>query len=587
MSDALSILRYIRPVTHLDTASWAEAHVVVNSRGSNPGPWRRGTVAAMCRPGGPLEALDDATVETVALAKGAQTGGTYTGYCWLAKSMHTDAGSALVVMSTVEVGRKKAATTWLPMWEDSPLLKPLIPSRRRTEWTKLKQMLCGSPVLWIGANSPAGLASVDIRRLILDEVDKYPAAFGRGKSGRTTSNSASEAGAIELAIQRTKTFQRSSTAKIFMLSTPTDEQGPIWVQYMAGDQRKLWVPCWKCGVMQVMEWAAFKLDMELAKTAPGDAANGMRYECPHCKAAWDDEQRYTAIDKGEWRASSVPQDPRCRSFHMPSWASKFVTHSFLATKWIKAQSNKSTLHDFINGESAEPWRHYDEHIRDDVFAELEGAYHEAQRFTTVEPYLSQYQDRDSWVIGGVDVQKGYLVAVFRQFVDGGDSGLIWSGTVADFAALEAEAERHGAVYVMIDSRYRTHEVNEWAVSHRGYIPCQGVVRRGRSMFSTTSIDVDEGRRGSGRGRVIELITHDPDLVKDVLSDQMQKHAGHKLWMVPKGYAENVTYCSQMTAEKCISGHWVQVPAGKPNHLFDAEALALLGAIRFGAFRVGE
>jgi hypothetical protein len=520
--------------------------------------------------------LDDPTIEMVVLCKGAQTGGTYTAYCWLAKEMHTDPGSALIVMSTVDVARKKAQSAWLPMWEDSPKLKPHIPKRRRTEWTKLRQILFGSPIGWIGANSPAGLASVDIRRLVLDEVDKYPQSFGRGKNKRSQSQASSEAGAMELAIQRTKTYQRNSTAKIFILSTPTDEQGPVWVEYSSGDQRKLHVPCWKCGTMQVMEWPGFKIDMELAKTDPHAAAIGCRFACKTCEALWDDDQRFTAIDAGEWRPTVVSRDPLRRSYHLPSWCSKFVTNTALARKWIVAQGNRSRLQDFMNGEAAECWKHYDESISHAAFAKVEGEYMEGDKWADLPHYARLYEGRDKFVVGGVDVQKGYLVAVFREFVQGGDSGLVWGGTVSGFDALDQLAEKYGAVYVFIDSRYRTYEVNQWAFDHRGYIPCQGVQTRARSLFVANQVDIDEGKRSRG-DRMVTMLAHDPDMLKDILSNQIQRRYGFKRWMVPRGYGRNVTYCDQMTAEKSVNGKWAPNPPGKPNHFWDAECLCLLGA----------
>lgn len=561
------------------TVDWCAEHVYLSPRipTARPGQWRAENVAALCRPGGPLEALDDPNVETVVITKGSQTALTTTAYCWLAKCCATDPGSALIVMNSTQDARDKSAETWRPLWEDSPRMRPFLPDCRRKDWTKLYQLINRAPVYWTGANSAGRLGAKPIRRLILDEVDKYPAGFG-GEKGR-------EASAAALAEQRTKTFRQSGLAKILKFSTPTLDTGEINRSYEQGDRRELYVECHACGAEQVMVWANFKMDMNLAKRDPGAAVAGCHYECQHCRQPWTDAQRWTAIDSGEWRPTVTSQDPRCRSFHLPSWCSKLVSAQYLAAQWIKAQESKSALQDFINSECGEPFRHYENAVADSLFVELEGAHNEGQHFASVKPYKELYAevaDTDRIVIGGVDVQKGYLVACFRQFVMCGDSGLVWFGTVDGLATLDKVADQFGAAWVFIDQRYRTREVQEFAFDHAGYIPCQGVTSRARALYTVQTLDLDEGKRGQGSGRVIETLSHDADQIKDILADLLQRRA--RKWLVPRGYAQKADYCAQMTAERSINGKWAN-PLNRPNHAWDAEALCLLGAIRIGFFPV--
>lgn len=561
------------------TAEWCAEHVYLSPRipTARPGQWRPENVAALCRPGGPLDALDDPNVETVVITKGSQTALTTTAYCWLAHCCATDPGSALIVMNSTQDARDKSAETWRPLWEDSPRLKPYLPTDRRKEWTKLYQLLNRSPVYWIGANSAGRLGAKPIRRLILDEVDKYPSKFG-GDAGR-------EAGAAALAKQRTKTFRQSGLAKILEFSTPTIDTGEITRSYEAGDQRKLYVRCHACRQEQVMSWAQFKIDMDLSKRDPGAAVAGCHYVCPHCQAPWTDAQRWTAIDGGEWRATVQAQDPRCQSFRLPSWCSKLVTASYLAAQWIKAQESKSALQDFINSECGEPFNHYENCIKDDVFGQLEGAYSETERWVDVPPYAETHKGMDSWVIAGVDVQKGYLVATFRLFVAGGDSGRMWAGTCSDFAALHAKVEEHKADFIFIDQKYRTREVQEWCYDHKGYVPCYGVKTSSRSVFTINNFDLDEGKRGQSRGRVIEVISHDGDQIKDIMATMIDRRPGARRWMLPRGGGAKGTYTAQMSAERCVNGRWVN-PGNRPNHAWDAEALTIVGALRLGILQVG-
>jgi phage terminase large subunit GpA-like protein len=577
MMHRYNALRGIGEPLDTKTADWCAENVYLSPRipTARPGQWRATNVMALTRPGGPIEALDDPLVETIICMKGAQSAMTTTAYCWLARCIALDPGSALIVMNSTQDARDKSMETWRPMWEDSPRLRWCLPENRRREWTKLFQVLNRAPVYWIGANSAGRLASKPIRRLILDEVDKYPEKFGEKKQRR-------EAGAAALARQRTKTFRQSGLAKILEFSTPTTDSGEIFLQYEQGDQRKLYVRCHACNAEQIMAWAGFRVDTKLAAIDPGAAVAGAHYECPHCRAAWTDAQRWAAIAGGEWRATRQAQDPKCRSFHIPSWLSQTITHAYLAAQWLKAQSGVGALQDFINSECGEPFRHYDAMIKHDVFVDLEGAYLEGELFADMPSYAPQYEGKDRFVFGGVDVQKGYLVAVFRAFVQGGDSGLVWAGTIAGWDKLDELAAQYNAQFILIDQRYRTREVQEWCEQHNGYIPCAGVTTRARSLFQVGALDLDEGRSNRTGQRVIEMLTHDPDQLKDMLAGAIQRAEGAPRWWVPKGYAINGAYCAQMTAERCINGRWVN-PLNKPNHYWDAECLALLAAIRFGVW----
>jgi phage terminase large subunit GpA-like protein len=573
-------LPYCRPSPILSTVTWATELVYLAPPfpTSEPGPWRVEHVAAFARPGGPIEALDDPACETVVMVKGSQTGWTTTSLCYLAKEMTVDPSSAMVVMNSSSDAREKSTESWLPLWEGSPGLQKFLPINRRRDWTKLHQRIGGGTVFWIGANSPGKLGGKPIRRLILDEVEKYP------------QQSKGEAGAAALARQRTKAFRKKGLAKIIEGSTPTDDQGEIWLQWLNGDQRKLSVPCWSCGAEQIMTWSQFRVDMKLAQTNPSGACLGAHYECAACRVPWTDAQRWGAVDRGTWRATSQAKDPKMRSFHCPSWLSKFVTHSYLAAQWIKAQESKSALQDFINAECGEPYVHYENLLRSSVFAELEGHYDGGQCFADVEPYRSEYAETERCVFGGADVQKGYLVAVFRQFIQGGDSALIWAGDVSSFAALDELAAKFDARFILVDQRYRTSEVQEWCATHTGYVPCLGVGRRGRSLFAVNHFDLNEGRARSERtgvARIIEILEHDPDMLKDMLARLIQKGEGARRWLVPRGQSADRAYCDQMTAERNVNGRWIN-PTHRPNHYWDAECLALLAAKRYGVFQeIGE
>jgi phage terminase large subunit GpA-like protein len=563
---------------------WAERNVVFSPRvpTAKPGPWRSDTVPAMCAKGGPLDVLEDGGIEKIAVMKGSQTAMTTTAYVWLVRVLSQEPASALIVMNSGRDAVDKARESWMPMIEDSPALAPMMPVNKREQWTKTYQVFNRAAIYWTGANSAGALGSKPIRYLVLDEVDKYPQQFGRSKG--TKAKSSSEAGAVQLATQRTKTYSKSGRAKILMFSTPTDDMGEIAMAYEAGDKRHLYVKCHSCGGEQVMVWKHFKIDMKLAVVNPQKAMTEAHYQCQHCRALWSDKDRYNAIAAGEWRPTCKPRNPKSASFWLPSWLSPFVTTEYLAAKWIAAQGNKTGIHDFINSECGEPYVHFENSIRSSTFSKLEGDYAEGTRWTDCETYKGQLaDDSDPVVFAGVDVQKGYLMVTFRTFIRKGDSGLLWNGTVSDFTELDRMADQYQAQYVLIDQRYRTREVQEFCFSRAGYIPCEGVKTRARSIYAVNSLDLDEGKSSRTGLRVIETLSHDGDQLKDILAGMIQgTDPGERRWMVPKGYADREDYCAQMSAERCINGKWVN-PLDRANHAWDSEVLCLLAAIRFGYF----
>ena len=89
-----------------------------------------------------------------------------------------------------------------------------------------------------GANSPSDLSSRPVRYIFFDEIDKFPKWAG------------AEAGPMELAAERTKTFYNF---KIVRVSTPTLKTGNIWQGWLNADvQYKYFVPCPHCGEPQVL-----------------------------------------------------------------------------------------------------------------------------------------------------------------------------------------------------------------------------------------------------------------------------------------------------------------------------------------------
>ena len=184
----------------------------------------------------------------------------------------------------------------------SPSLTSLMPtgSAKRTGMTLLQQEFGTSLVNFVGSNSPANLASRPARVAIMDEVDKFP------KEVRN------EADAVNLAEQRTKSFTNPLRVKA---STPTEEDGLIWQEFLKGDQRRYQVPCPLCRKPVVFAWSEQfcvmpRLGCEAwvswdstAKRSDGSwdldrVARSAHAVCPHCGGDIPDSAKTRMIREG-------------------------------------------------------------------------------------------------------------------------------------------------------------------------------------------------------------------------------------------------------------------------------------------------
>ncbi len=185
-------------------------------------------------------------VETTVVMKGAQIGMSEAGMNFCGYAIHHAPGPALYVMPTVDTVKKLSKTRLEPMIRNSPVLSERIapPRSRDSGNPMLSKEFDGGVLLLTGANSAAGLRSMPIRYLILDEVDAYP------------TNVDNEGDPVQLAIKRTANF---IGRKIFLLSIPANHAtGRINAEYNKGDKR-LYHVGWKgCGVLQPIVWASIK-----------------------------------------------------------------------------------------------------------------------------------------------------------------------------------------------------------------------------------------------------------------------------------------------------------------------------------------
>lgn len=350
-----------------------------------------------------LECFRDGSVNDVTIMTGSQVSKTLTLMAGMMWTVDNDPGSILWVFPNEHLARSFSESRWLPIVRAGlPMYVPDDSDRLKL----LEQYLGASVVTFVGSNSPANLASRPKRIVIQDEVDKFPQAGER------------EASAVDLADQRTKSFAMPLRVKT---STPTTESGPIWQEFLKGDQRQFWVPCHHCGEFITLEWEQVEWDAG-AKVDGGwdlDRVRGSAvYKCQRCGGDIGDGEKSKAVRGGEWLASVRAAAPGHRSYHLPSWYAPWPSSTWgaLAVKFLQCKQTWD-LKGWDNGVRGLPSRQDGERMEWEVLA--------ARR----EAFDARIPERVLVLTCGVDVQDDRLEAEIVGWGAGEES---WSVEYAVF-----------------------------------------------------------------------------------------------------------------------------------------------------------
>ena len=206
---ALSFAEGVRPDPRQTLSEWAaENRRLPKEAASEPGRWRNERTPYL------VEIMDslspDSPVERVVFMKGAQVGGTEAGNNFLGFVVDRGMGPTLVVVKTDSMARRYSKQRLAPLMRDTPSLRFKVKDSRKRDSgnTLLQKEFPGGVLMIANAEAAAGLRSMPIRNLFMDEIDSYPQdAEGEGDP-------------CELAVKRTATFHRR---KILEVSTPTVE----------------------------------------------------------------------------------------------------------------------------------------------------------------------------------------------------------------------------------------------------------------------------------------------------------------------------------------------------------------------------
>ena len=604
-ADALvaDVLReFARPTPAVSVSDWAEANIVLSAKDSaEPGPYRASRTPYAIQPMDDLSA--HSPVEEVVLMWGAQTAKTRIGSNWIGYVIDTRPGPVMIVQPTIDMGKRYSRQRLTPMIEESAALRRKVRENRSRDDanTTLLKEFAGGFVAVAGANSAAGLRSMPVRDLFLDEVDGYPLDVD------------GEGDPCMLAEARQSTFSRR---KRLRTSTPTTRGASrIEAAYQASDRNRYHVPCPHCGEFQVMQWGADTAHGLKWDRLPDGAPNreSVRYVCAANGCEILEHHKATMLAGGRWVAEAPgAADGRVRGYHLSSLYAPlgWLGWADMAAEWhaamvAKRAGDSSLLRVFVNTRLGETFE--DQGDRADEHALRKRA--ESYPLRTV-PHGGLV------VTAGVDTQGDRLEAyawawgrgeeawLVDHLVIYGDPAIPESEPGSPWAELTAWrrlplTHATGAQITItacgVDSGgHHTEMVYRYATRHRGerVEATKGASIPGRPVIGKPSaVEMNHhGRRIKTGGRFWLMGV---DTAKDLLYGRFQvAEAGpgfvHTTKELPGYVWEQIT--AERVVTKYIRGHprreWVK-PVGKRNEALDCTVIALAMAAWIGVPRHTE
>jgi len=391
----LSIWRNIRPPPKLTCSQWADEYgIVVN--GPERGKWvTRPPQKAI------LDAFSDPRIEFIYLKKSARIGYTSIIGHAIGYGIHQDPCPQLVVQPRDSDGDKWSKEDLQPLLDGTPVLRALVPqARSRDSKTTIKvKHYPGGPLRIVGANSPADLRRISVKRAYCDEVNGYPATAGN------------EGDQIGLVITRTDDYYER---KIALGSTPTDEGVcRITKEIKDSSQGYYIVPCLECGGEHTrkfrQEEKPIRLRGEVLPVSylkwPEGKPEEAKWFCPSCECLIGHDKHAEQMRLGYWKGEDW--DYRDDQFNFLDtfsgkigfniWAafgySPNSTPGGMAAQFVSCKDDLEKLKTFVNTVLGEEWKEPGVRLDDEYLMEK------------VEDYPAELPDGVVFLTAFADIQE--------------------------------------------------------------------------------------------------------------------------------------------------------------------------------------
>ena len=549
-------LKVLKPPEKLTVSQWADKYRILSELDSaSPGHWRTSKTPYLKKV---MDAFNDGFIRDITFCAGTQLGKTSAEQNMIGYAVSQEPGPMLIVYPSKELAKFTSEKRLQPLIQLSPDLCQHFDERSSKD---LELTFDNMYIALTGANSPSDLSSRPVRYVFFDEIDKFPKWSG------------AEAGPLELAAERTKTFYNY---KIVKVSTPTLKNGNIWQSWESADvQYKFFVPCPHCGEMQELEFRQIKWPESADES---EARMAAYYECRHCHQLIDDRHKPGMLRGGTWKGEAKKKGRAHKvAFHLNSIYSPWLSFGDVAAKFLASKDEPALLMNFINSWLAEPWEDKSSRMQSDIVMEKALPYDRGRM-----PPAAQL------LTAGVDVQLDHFWYAVRAWGPHMTSWLVDWGRLETWADIETVVNRnyadtngeiHNVNLCCIDSGYNTDEVYTFCAHNMDVmVPTKGASRPLKSRYSVSVLD-----KQAGLG--LRLYEMDTNQLKNFIASRMGIAPGERgSWNVyrdiEREYADQI--CSEQKVEKKdkkghVSVAWEKISSHAQNHLLDCETNNALAA----------
>lgn len=543
----------------ITVSEWAEKYRILNESSSMPGQWHNSVTPYLTEI---MDCFCDPYIHHINFVKSTQVGGTEAMINATGWIITQDPSPTMIVYPTDDLAKNISNDKLRPAYRSTPEISERFYKGNSNE---VNLRFRGMNIYLRSGGSPSKLASLAIKYLFFDEIDKMPGA------------AKNEASPYNLAAERTKTFTHSR--KIYTCSTPTHKGNYVWrLHERADEQREYFVPCPHCGEMITLKWEQVKFaeDPEGEMTISQRAATA-KYICQECGAVITDSDKRDIIRRGEWRDTKGLNEGKCESvsFHINALYSFFVTWKMAAEQFLETKDDPEERQNFINSWLAEPFEDEKYSIKPDKVMEKrapegEGVVPDWARFLTAGVDVqrrSVYFDIVAW---GANWTSQSIM--HRQVVELEDIDIFMTQVYKN-----KNGEEFPVLRVLVDSGDQTDTVYDFCATREWAIACKGVARS-ISHYRISQIN-RIGKYYNGQ----TLILVDGGRYKDLISARLLYPPGEGAAMVHADTRED--YARQLTAEhKVAVGKganrrmvWALKSLHADNHYLDARVYATCAA----------
>ena len=331
-----------RPPEDMTVSQWAEKYRVLSRESAaEAGPWRNSRTPYMVEV---MDAFDDPRVHDLSVVAMSQTGKSELELNIIGKIIHQDPAPILYIQPDLNEAKKFSTVRIAPMIRDCKVLRERVADvkSRDTRNTILQKSFPGGMLTMVGSQTPSALASMPVKNVIGDEIDRWALSAG------------SEGDPWELAEKRTTTFYN---AKRVAVSTPTIKGASrIADLFEKGTQEKWYSRCPHCGEWHEVLFLDIKFDFETIKKGRkvNYKLNSVHWCCPSCGCMSTEKEMRDSPAK--WVAENPEAIERGRrSFWVNAFFSPWRSWDEICIKFLEVRKDPQQLKVFYNTVLGQLW----------------------------------------------------------------------------------------------------------------------------------------------------------------------------------------------------------------------------------------